>query len=188
MEVTASTYVCNPPPAGLPWVAATGATVAMSPNTGYLADNAAGVAFTLPAAPAPGAVVRIVGTGKGPWRITQAVGQTILTRALGLYTWTARESSRFWQAVASSADGSRLVAGGNGTSLYVASSQTTPGPAGSLSGGPFDALELVHLGIGKARQKGVRACEPRCPSRRADSGAQGASLSARSGRCSRASA
>ena len=50
--------------------------------------------------------------------------------------------------MASSADGTKLVAAERGGQLHVTSPQTTRGPAGSLSGGPFDALELVHLGGG----------------------------------------
>lgn len=60
------------------WVSATGATQAMSVNTGYIANNAGGtVGFTLPTTSAVGTVVRIAGNAVGMWVIGQAAGQSI---------------------------------------------------------------------------------------------------------------
>lgn len=114
-EVSATNYVCNSPPAAtFPWVDVTGTAVQAQPNTGYIARNdAAQVVVSLPANPAIGDVVRIRGDGLGGWKIAQNPGQAVQTQTLGGMagaSWTARESSRNWVRVASSADGSKLVA------------------------------------------------------------------------------
>ena len=74
--------------------------------------------------------------------------------------WTPRENRRQWTSVASSADGSKLVAAdantlGNdfklaGGRLYtsVASDRTTAGVTGFVIGAQYDALELVYAGNG----------------------------------------
>jgi hypothetical protein len=63
-------------------------------------------------------------------------------------TWVARDTNRHWYWAASSADGSRLVALDYGGRIYTSSSWTTIGPAGSLSGGAADAVELQYAGNG----------------------------------------
>ena len=55
----------------------------------------------------------------------------------------------FWGAVASSSDGTKLIAGGGGaifTSQPSAVGSTTVGTAGSMSGGQYDAVELQYIG------------------------------------------
>ena len=96
----------------LPWETVTTATQAQA-NYGYVAANdAAQVVITLPANPAVGDIVRVTGAGAGGWRIAQNANQSIGGANLsGLPNqWTARESGRNWQSVASSADGAKLVA------------------------------------------------------------------------------
>jgi hypothetical protein len=71
-------------------------------------------------------------------------------------TWTPRDSDRDWYCVASSSDGTKLVAGLNGGSggqiytsspqLYTSSPNTTTGTSGSISGGQYDAIELQYTG------------------------------------------
>lgn len=56
----------------------TGTTQAAAINTGYFANNAAQVNFTLPATAAIGDVVEIVGQGAGGWRATAASGDNII--------------------------------------------------------------------------------------------------------------
>jgi hypothetical protein len=57
-----------------------------------------------------------------------------------------------WSAVASSADGSKLVAAVSGGQLYTSApsivTSTTAGTAGFLSGGQFDAVQLQCIGSG----------------------------------------
>ena len=69
-------------------------------------------------------------------------------------SWTSRESNRDWYAVASSADGQRLVAGGvAGNQLYTSAplprENTTPGAAGSISGRQYEAITLQYVGANK---------------------------------------
>lgn len=59
------------------WVDATGATQAMTDLTGYFADNATAVAFTLPATAAKFDYMEIVGI-QGSWNIVQLAGQSIV--------------------------------------------------------------------------------------------------------------
>lgn len=63
---------------GLTWneTTVTGPT-AMTSDNGYIANNAATVAFTLPTTAALGSVVRITGKGAGGWSLGQSAGQTI---------------------------------------------------------------------------------------------------------------
>lgn len=124
-EVTATSYVCNGAPAGLSWQNVTGTAVTAQPNKGYLANNAtARVTVTLPQTSelALGDIVAVTGVGAGGWKIAQNAGQTISGTALGVPAgarWTARESARFWQAIASSADGNKLVAVVRGGQIYT---------------------------------------------------------------------
>jgi hypothetical protein len=95
------------------------------PNSGYIATNdVSPVVITLPSSASlnVGDVVRVSGAGQGGWAIGQNTNQTILTSAIptvSLSMWTPRESNRFWYSVASSADGSRLVAVVNGGQIYT---------------------------------------------------------------------
>jgi len=59
------------------WVDVPGASQTMDPNTGYTANNAAPVVFTLPAVCDYGSIIRVVGKGAGGWQINQNAGQTI---------------------------------------------------------------------------------------------------------------
>ena len=68
--------------------------------------------------------------------------------------WIARETTRGWGAVASSADGSKLVAGIGPFSLgqlytSIPISSTTPGTAGYLLSGQPSAIELQYVGSGQ---------------------------------------
>jgi photosystem II stability/assembly factor-like uncharacterized protein len=124
-EITASNYVCNGAPgatgpagAGVTWVNVTASAVQAASNTGYMANNAAQVTITLPTAPAVGDVVQVSGIGSGGWRVAQNAGQSIIINTVQPIIfkgtagalWAARETARNWHAVASSADGSKLVA------------------------------------------------------------------------------
>jgi photosystem II stability/assembly factor-like uncharacterized protein len=125
-EVNATNYICNSMPAAtFPWVDVTGAAVQAQSNTGYIARNdMAQVVVTLPANPAVGDVVRIKGSGLGGWKMAQNAGQTVNTTNLGGTagaTWTVRgpELGQDWKSVASSADGTKLVAVVDGGQIYT---------------------------------------------------------------------
>lgn len=59
------------------WVDQTTTSVTMTTNTGYVADNASLVTFTLPTTASIGDSFEIVGKGAGLWTIAQNSGQTI---------------------------------------------------------------------------------------------------------------
>ena len=111
-EATSTNYVCNG--AGVNWVDETGTFVQAVPNTGYMADNASQVTIILPASPSVGDIVQVTGAGAGGWKLAQNTGQSIITKNLpytiggsGVQT-TAPNGD--WRSVASSADGSHVVA------------------------------------------------------------------------------
>ena len=73
----------------------------------------------------------------------------IYTSADAGVTWTSHDSARFWTAVASSADGSTVVAGGINEQLHTSLvDRTTVGAGGFLAGAQYDAVALQYLGGG----------------------------------------
>ena len=62
---------------GLAWVDVTGGAQAVAINTGYTANFATLVTFTLPASAAYGSVTEIIGKGVGLWLIAQRANQMI---------------------------------------------------------------------------------------------------------------
>ena len=124
-EITTTRFICNGAPGpGVTWNEVTSTAVQALPNNGYLANNAAQVVITLPTTPTVGSIVRISGTGVSGWRLAQNAGQSVQLQGLpnnlsAAAFWTPRDSSRNWQSLASSADGSRLVAGAIAGQLYT---------------------------------------------------------------------
>lgn len=82
------------------------------------------VTVTLPTASNPGDIVRVSGVGAGGWKLAQNAGQSVNAGNLGASVsvgsiWTPRDINRGWYAVASSADGSKLVAAVQNGQLYT---------------------------------------------------------------------
>ncbi len=98
----------NLPGSGFVWQEVTGTTQQALSNRGYIANDTGQVTITLPDKPNVGDVVRVSGAGTGGWKIAQNAGQFIHGSNLGF--WTPRENPRDWKSVASSADGTKLVA------------------------------------------------------------------------------
>ena len=65
-------------------------------------------------------------------------------------TWRATANGALWSSVAISADGLTVFAGQSGGTLSTGRrrTSTTVGSAGSISGGPQDALQLQYVGAG----------------------------------------
>ncbi|WP_296918166.1 sialidase family protein [Polaromonas sp.] len=64
-------------------------------------------------------------------------------------TWTQRQQASSWRGVALSADGNRIVAAVNNGRIFTSTSnRTTPGTAGSVTGGLTNELQLRYLGDG----------------------------------------
>ena len=104
------------------WVTVAANTQAQ-PNVGYICTNGVvPVTITLPSSPSVGDVYKVAGVGAGGWIIAQNANQTILagnlSGSIGV-DWVARDSSRAWSAVASSADGTKLVATVKGGQIYT---------------------------------------------------------------------
>jgi photosystem II stability/assembly factor-like uncharacterized protein len=120
-EVTSTSFNCNGAPgAGITWANITGAVQQAVSGVGYLANNASEVNITLPTNPVVGDLFEVSGVGSGGWRIAQNAGQTVMTRGLPASyeyvhnEWVPRTAEGSWRAVASSADGIRLVGVGAG--------------------------------------------------------------------------
>jgi hypothetical protein len=82
----------------------------------------------------------------------EATGFIYLSTDFGT-TWLPLETSRRWRAVTISDDGTKLAAvetGAPPTPIFTFDTkpQSTAGTAGSLSGGPHSAVELVYAGNG----------------------------------------
>lgn len=74
------TVTLSVPAGGVNWVNVTTTTQTIAPNTGYIADNAAQVVFTLPATAALGDTFYITGNGTAGiagWKLAQNAGQQI---------------------------------------------------------------------------------------------------------------
>ena len=101
-----------------------GTNVAAQTSTVYNATNAAPVTFTLPATANVGDVIQVNGLGAGGWNAT-SLGN------IGVF-WTSQGGAPAanWSAVASSADGNKLVAVVYGGQIYT-SAATVSGPQGS---------------------------------------------------------
>jgi hypothetical protein len=95
-------------PGVAPWVAVTGTTQQALPNTAYLATGAIPATITLPAAPAVGDIVKVSAPNTGGWTLAVNAGQTIEGAVGGI--WHPHESVRAWETIASSADGTKIVA------------------------------------------------------------------------------
>lgn len=148
-EVTSTTFVCNPPPAGLAWIDVTATAVQAQPNTGYLADSASTVTVTLPTQPAVGDILRVNGIGSGGWSIAQNAGQSVW---LGRSPFTPRDIARSWRGVAVTADGSTAVASVQSARMMRSTDYgTTWSPIGN-SGNWFSiasSADGVHLVAGE---------------------------------------
>jgi hypothetical protein len=117
-EITRSNYLCNDAPI---WVNVTGISAQALANTGYLANNdLAQVIITLPAAPVLDDIVKVSGLGAGGWKIAQNAGQSIISNTNLLPPYLiARDSRRYWYSVASSSDGTKLIATTNGNTGQI---------------------------------------------------------------------
>lgn len=79
MDITGSgdTVTFNAVGGALTWTVVTALTQAVANNHGYIANNAAGVTFTLPATSPVGTVIGITTIHSGGWTIAQRAGQKI---------------------------------------------------------------------------------------------------------------
>ena len=110
--------VPGPAGASLNWLQVTEASVQANRNTGYLAmRDSEPVVITLPGNPVIGDIIRVTGVSTGGWKIAQNSGQSIESKNLGEPAWIPRDSARIWVSVASSSDGTKLIAAEQGSDL-----------------------------------------------------------------------
>lgn len=97
----------------------------MYPNVGYICTNDfTPVTLILPTTNSAsiGDTYKVVGAGDAGWIIAQTNGETIFSANLSDSigdNWTARDSVRAWTGIASSADGTKLVACVKGGAIYT---------------------------------------------------------------------
>jgi hypothetical protein len=98
-----------------------------------------------------GDIIRVTGAGAGGWQILSNAGQSIITDGLTFVgmDWTQTSATAAsWQAVASSSDGSHLVAVVYNGGIYTSAPYTATGTAGSITGSRYDTIELQYIGGG----------------------------------------
>ena len=165
-EVSAVSYVCHGPGG---WVEAFVDTVQALPNTGYVATGPTEVSITLPVVADIGDVVRVSGASEGGWRIVPNPGQSIVTTQVDLATvgvpwkYSSAPLGMDYRAVASSADGQRLVAARGGEGPVVSADGGTswtvsgePGPWTSVASSA-DGSRLVLVGYNRNIQMSTNA-------------------------------
>ncbi len=118
------------------WNTVAGTTLAAGIDHGYVLTNSQLVSVTLPAA-SIGDIIRISGPGAGGWQITLTnSSQSILGSFLNYNNqlWNlSGASSGNWESIASSADGSRLVAAIYNGLLYTSANYGESWTAANLS-------------------------------------------------------
>ena len=98
------------------WLTVNGTNAQASSNLGFIVtNNVAPVFINLPPSPAAGDTFRVAGVGAGGWILTQSAGQSVLAGNLADTTglnWTKQTGSGVenWTGLASSADGTHLIA------------------------------------------------------------------------------
>ena len=83
LAVGAGTLTISGTGSGIGWTEVTGTTQAMTADSGYIANNAALVTFTLPATAAVGTALSIIGKGAGGWSVAQNASQIIQVGSVG---------------------------------------------------------------------------------------------------------
>ncbi len=108
-------------PGTFKWQVVSGLAQQAQPNNGYLANDFEQITVTLPPAPNIGDTVRVTGIGAGGWKIAQNKNQSILGLDFDLtgIFWTPREIYQSWTGIASSADGTKLVAVAHFGQIYT---------------------------------------------------------------------
>ena len=129
------------------WVPTNGTAVQAQIDHGYLLTNSKLVTVTLPASASVGDIVRVSGSGAGGWQVAQNAGQSILGNFSSFTKsfWTPSGASpQSWRSMASSSDGSHLVAAasstGGGIYTSINSGLSWSGPFGGLSSANWYAV------------------------------------------------
>ena len=113
------------------WIVVPGTSVTASIDHGYLLTNSQVVTVTLPTTANPGDIIRIACAGTSGWQLQQQSGQSIVGNFLTYAkTWRQTGASDLnWISIASSSDGTRMIAANYAGDLYqsINSGQTWNG-------------------------------------------------------------
>jgi len=117
VQFTGSGHGLTNVPGAFFWLTVNGTTAQASSNLGFIVtNNTTAVTITLPASPSVGDTFKVAGVGAAGWILAQNSGQQILAgnlaRSIG-QNWVVRftnGSGNNFTAVASSSDGTRLIA------------------------------------------------------------------------------
>ena len=128
VQFNGSGYGLTNVPGAFFWLTVNGTTAQASSNLGFIVNNnTTPVTINLPPNPGVGDTFKVAGVGAAGWILTQNAGQQILAGNLATsvgQNWVQRAGPGFgnWTGVASSADGSHLIASlssATGARLYV---------------------------------------------------------------------
>ncbi len=85
--------------------------------------------------------------GSGGFRLLANPGQSIVSGSLPIARWTPRESNRYWFSIASSADGTKLVAVVFRGQIYTSSpSAQAAGTTTDMEGAYASHVQLTYAG------------------------------------------
>jgi hypothetical protein len=100
------------------WLVVPSNTVNASIDTGYLLTNSQIVTVSLPASAHPGDVVRIACAGASGWQLAQVAGESVIGNFLSYgQTWyQSGAAAEDWTSIASSSDGTKMVASSSAVS------------------------------------------------------------------------
>ena len=88
-----------------------GTTVQAQIDHGYVLTNSQIVTVTLPTLANVGDIVRIAGAGATGWQVAQNAGQSVLGNLITYgKVWTKTPQNGQWISMASSSDGTKMVA------------------------------------------------------------------------------
>jgi len=120
------------------WLPTNGTAVQAEVDHGYLLTGTQLTTVTLPPSPGVDDIVRISGAGAGGWKVAQNAGQAIFGNFSGFssssWTVSSAPNNLAWYGIASSADGTRMVAVFSAGGVYTSTdSGRTWGVADSTS-------------------------------------------------------
>lgn len=102
------------------WIVVTGTTMQAQIDHGYVLTNSQIVTVTLPTLANVGDIVRIAGAGATGWQVAQNAGQSVLGNLITYgKVWTKTPQNGQWISMASSSDGTKMVAANFGTGLFT---------------------------------------------------------------------
>jgi hypothetical protein len=104
------------------WITTNGTAIQAQIDHGYLLTNSLEVTVALPVTPNIGDIVRISGPGAGGWQVAQNTNQSVFgnfSSFINSFWLPGNVSSANWYSIASSADGSKMVAAASLSGIFA---------------------------------------------------------------------